>query len=219
MKKFESTFRNMVLVLSGISIAAAAALGVVYDVTKEPIRMAEWTKQENAIRAVTPGFDNAPVDEKYALTTPEGDSIWCYPAKKKGQLTGVAIQSYSSKGFGGRIEIMVGLKPDGSIYNYSVLNHKETPGLGSKMDEWFRTNKKKQSILGLNPGKDKVQVTKDGGEVDAITAATISSRAFLDAIDRAYRSYIASQKVALDGQSNASRDYSTNKKEGATHEK
>jgi Na+-translocating ferredoxin:NAD+ oxidoreductase subunit G len=209
MKKLESTFRNMVLALSSISIVAAAALGMVYDVTKGPIQQAEQAKEEAAIRSVTVGFDNSPVDEKYPLKTPEGDSIWCYPAKEKGQLTGVAILSYSSKGFGGRIEIMVGLKPDGTIYNYSVLKHKETPGLGSKMDDWFRVNKNKQSILGLDPAKAKLQVSKDGGAVDAITAATISSRAFLDAVDRAYQSYMISQKARQDVQ----------KKKGATDEK
>jgi Na+-translocating ferredoxin:NAD+ oxidoreductase subunit G len=219
MKKLESTFKNMVLVLSGISIFAAGALGLVNDMTKEPIRLAELAGQEAAIRKVTPAFDNSPVKEQYPLVTPEGDSITCYPAKKNGRLVGVAIKSYSSKGYGGRMEIMVGLKTDGSIFNYSVLKHAETPGLGSKMNEWFRTDKNKQSVLGLNPGKDKVWVAKDGGDVDAITAATISSRAFLDAVDRAYRSYMNSENVRVDAQSAASQDYSTKEGEGTNHEK
>ena len=80
---------------------------------------------------------------------------------------------------------MVGFKPDGSVYNYSVLDHKETPGLGSKMGTWF-VKGAKGDIIGKIPGKDGLSVSKDGGEVDAITAATISSRAFLDAINRAY---------------------------------
>ena len=79
---------------------------------------------------------------------------------------------------------MVGFNKDGSIYNYSVLEHKETPGLGSKMDIWF-TKEGKGSIIGKIPGTTGLKVTKDGGDVDAITAATISSRAFLDAVNRA----------------------------------
>lgn len=204
MKKLESTFKNMVLVLGGISVFAAGALGIVNNLTREPIKLAEMAIQESAIREVTPGFDNTPVDEKYMLITDEGDSISCFPAKKDGKLTGVAIESYSTKGFGGEIKIMVGLEPDGRIFNYSVLKHKETPGLGSKMADWFRTKKNKQSILGLDPGKDKVWVSKDGGDVDAITAATISSRAFLDAIDRAYRAYMKSIDVELDARTGAS---------------
>ena len=85
---------------------------------------------------------------------------------------------------------MVGFNIDGSIRNYRVLSHAETPGLGSKMEEWFRAGKGNQSILGKNPSTDNLTVKKDGGSIDAITAATISSRAFLDAIANAYAAYI-----------------------------
>ncbi|MDD4922042.1 MAG: RnfABCDGE type electron transport complex subunit G [Bacteroidales bacterium] len=204
MAKLESSFKNMVLVLCGISILAAGALGVVYDLTQEPIKAAELANQEAAIKAVTSGFNNAPVKEKYVLISPEGDSLMCFPAKQDGKLTGVAIESFSNKGFHGEIKVMVGLDPSGKILNYSVVKHTETPGLGSKMSDWFKTDKNRQSILGLDPGKNKVWVSKDGGEVDAITAATITSRAFLDAIDRAYRSYMASLNVELDARTGAS---------------
>ena len=86
---------------------------------------------------------------------------------------------------------MVGFLPDGTIYNYSVLEHKETPGLGDKMGVWFNNKEKPKSyILDKNPGISNLTVSKDNGDVDAITAATISSRAFLDAIDRAYKAYM-----------------------------
>jgi len=209
----------MVLVLSGVSILAAAALGLVYGLTYDPIRAAELAKQEAAIHQVTSGFNNSPVKEKYYLKTPEGDSLPCFPAKMNGKLTGVAIESFSPKGFAGTIRIMVGLQPDGKIVNYSVLQHAETPGLGAKMGEWFKTDKKKQSILGMDPGKDKVWVSKDGGDVDAITAATISSRAFLDAVDRAYRSYMASLSISVDAQTAASAEYSEKEGEEVNHEK
>jgi electron transport complex protein RnfG len=208
MAKLESSFKNMVVVLCGISIIAAGALGVVYSLTLEPIKSAELAKQEAAIREVTPGFNNSPIKEKYVLISPEGDNLMCFPAKKDGKLTGVAIESFSKKGFHGEIKVMVGLGPNGRIFNYSVIKHTETPGLGSKMGEWFKMNVRKQNILGMDPGKDKVWVSKDGGAVDAITAATISSRAFLDAIDRAYRSYMASLEVEVDAQSAASGEYS-----------
>ena len=219
MKKLESTFRNMVLVLGGITVFAAGSLGLVNELTKEAIKKAEQASQEAAIKMVTPDFDNFPVDEKYYLYTESGDSLLCFPAKKDDKLIGVAIDSYSDKGYGGIVNVMVGFDPNGVIINYSVLSHKETPGLGSKMVDWFRTDKNNQNIIGRNPGKDKVWVSKDGGEVDAITAATISSRAFLDAIDRAFKAYMKSREIEADGISSASAEYSKSKEEGVKDEK
>jgi electron transport complex protein RnfG len=80
---------------------------------------------------------------------------------------------------------MVGLKPDGTIFDTKVLEHQETPGLGTKMME----PRFKDQFVGKNPGTDKIKVKKDGGEIDAITAATISSRAFCDAVMRAWNAW------------------------------
>ena len=204
MGKLKSSFKNMVLALGGVSIFAAGTLGLVQELTKEPIMLSELANQEAAIKEVVPDFDNNPIDEQYMLPTTDGDSLLCFPGKKDGKLVGLAIRTYSNKGFSGLVEIMVGLKPDGEIFNYSVLEQKETPGLGAKMVDWFKTDKNNQSVIGMNPGKNKVWVSKDGGEVDAITAATISSRAFLDAIDRAYRSYMASEDIDIDARTGAS---------------
>lgn len=146
-------------------------------------------KQQKAIEEVVPGFDNNPTDEVYELTSKEGYILKIFPCKKGGELLGVAISTKTEKGFSGEFKVMVGLKPDGTIINYSVLEHKETPGLGSKMQEWFRVENTPQNILGVNPAKTKMIVSKDGGDIDAITAATISSRAFLDAVMIAYDTY------------------------------
>ena len=81
---------------------------------------------------------------------------------------------------------MVGFDSDGKLFNYSVLEHNETPGLGSKMQKWFSTDKNQQNIIGRDMTKGMLMITKDGGDVDAITASTISSRAFLEAINLAY---------------------------------
>ena len=121
--------------------------------------------------------------------TYDGDSLRIYPAKKGDELVGVAVESSTKKGFGGEIKVVVGFDPDGKLINYSVQKHSETPGLGSKMQDWFRTDKNKQSVIGRTLTEDGLKVSKDGGDVDAITAATISSRAFLDAINRAYSAY------------------------------
>ena len=181
----------MLLTLLVITLISGASLGGMYKLTKAPIEASKQAKQQNAISQVTPEFDNDPAAEAIEATTEDGSLIKLFPAKKSGELVGMAVESVTNKGFGGEVRIMIGFKPDGSIINYQVLEHKETPGLGTKMDEWFRTDKGSQSILDKNPGSNNLTVAKDGGEVDAITAATISSRAFLDAVDVAYKAFQA----------------------------
>ncbi len=193
MAKTESTLKNMVLTLLVITCVAGASLGFMYELTKGPIAAAKAAKQQAAITEVVPGFDNNPGEEVYELTSKEGFTLKFFPAKKDGELIGIAIETMTNKGFSGNIKIMLGLKPDGSIINYQVLEHKETPGLGTKMADWFKMNKGNQSIIGKHPKTNKLLVTKDGGEVDAITAATISSRAFLDAVRVAYETYTDNQ--------------------------
>ena len=184
-KKLESNFINMVVVLFAVTLIASAAVGYVYTLTAGPIEEAKQAKQVNAIRQVIPGeFDNDPNSDVWKAKTPDGGELEFYPAKKNDTLVGTAVKTYTNNGFGGKVWLMVGFNPDGTISNYSVLEHKETPGLGSKMDLWFTQNGK-GSIIGKKPGTTGLKVSKDGGDVDAITAATISSRAFLDAVNRA----------------------------------
>ena len=196
MKKLQSSLVNMVLVLGAVSILAATLLATVNLLTAEPIRQAEAAKQENAVKEVTPAFDNSPIADKVMFTDAEGFEMACYPAKMDGRLVGVAVETASNKGFNGQIRLMVGFTPEGDIVNYSVLEQGETPGLGAKMGTWFKTDKNRQNVCGLNPGRNRMTVSKDGGEVDAITAATISSRAFLDAVNRAYASFLKIQNVS-----------------------
>lgn len=151
-----------------------------------------------AIKAVLPAFDKIEND------TANGLNI--YKAyKADGQFVGAAVESLSKNGFGGEIKVMVGFDAQGCITEYSVLEQKETPGLGTKMVTWFRpqtekkkslletifhyevkTAEKQSSIIGKNPAVNKMTVSKDGGEIDAITASTITSRAFLKGVNAAY---------------------------------
>lgn len=182
MAKTESTFRNMALSLTLIALVSSALLGFVYEVTKEPIALSNLNKKLEAIRQVVPEFDNNPNDEMFLLPTGYGDSLEVYPAKKDDIIIGYAVNTYTNNGFSGNIKLMAGFKPDGSIFNITVLEHKETPGLGTKMaDPGF-----KDQFIEKNPAEFELRVKKDGGPVDAITAATISSRAFCDAVQRAY---------------------------------
>ena len=198
MATIESSLKNMLLTLFIITAIAGTSLGFVYKMTEAPIAAAKAKKQQEAIKMVVPPFTNNPAEGVLEVTSPEGLPVRLFPAKKDGKLVGVAVETMSNKGFSGNISIMVGFKPDGTIVNYQVLDQKETPGLGTKMVTWFKTDKGNQSVIGKNPGSDNLTVSKDGGSVDAITAATISSRAFLDAVKIGYDSFMKN-KDKLEG--------------------
>jgi len=182
MAKTESTFKNMVLSLTLISLISSACLGFVYEFTKEPIELSNLNKKLNAIKLVVPEFNNNPNEEMFRLATGEGDSLEIYPARRDDTIVGYAVNTFTSKGFSGNISLMAGFKPDGTIFNITVLEQKETPGLGTKMTE----PEFKDQFNDKNPADFELKVKKDGGPVDAITAATISSRAFCDAVAKAY---------------------------------
>jgi Na+-translocating ferredoxin:NAD+ oxidoreductase subunit G len=179
-KKLESNLKNMVLSLFFISAVMAAALGFVYGITKEPIEKANKEKEVQAIKEVIPAFDNDPT-----LSDTIIDALTFYKGTQKGNCVGYAVKTFTDKAFGGRFDLMVGFKPDGSINNIVVLEQKETPGLGTKMKE----PKFKDQFNSLNistiPGQI-LKVKKDGGTIDAITASTITSRAFCDGVQKAY---------------------------------
>ncbi len=183
--KKESNFTNMVLTLLVVAVVAALALGSVYVVTKKPIALAQKKKQEAAIKAVLPAFDK--VEAREVPDADGNDSLLINIATKAGNLVGVAVNTYTDKGFGGRIDAMIGFLPDGTIYNTSILSLKETPGLGTKLQK--KKSDFPDQFMGKNPNTFRLKVKKDGGDVDAITAATISSRAFCDAVQRAYDTF------------------------------
>ena len=178
--KLESNFRNMVVVLTLISLIAAGILGAVYTVTAEPIQQAKTAKQQQAIQQVLTANNR--------LENDTVNNLPVYRAYQDDTFVGAAVEA-SANGFGGEIKIMVGFDPQGNIIDYAVLQQAETPGLGTKIVDWFKTDKNNQSIKGKNPATNNLTVSKDGGEVDAITAATISSRAFLEAVQSAYNAY------------------------------
>ncbi|MEE4285282.1 MAG: RnfABCDGE type electron transport complex subunit G [Mariniphaga sp.] len=188
MAKRESTFINMVLTLFVVTFVAATALGFVYDLTKDAIEEAKMKAQSEAIEKVLPEFDE--LGEAYKVASATGDSLEFFPAFSGGEMVGVAIKTSTNKGFNGFISVMAGIDLSGNLFGFEILEHEETPGLGSKMDVWFRnTEKPSQNVIGKNPNTIKFEVTKDGGDIDAITASTITSRAFLDALKKAFEAY------------------------------
>lgn len=201
----KSTLVNMTAVLFGITLVASAGVGAVNMITAEPIAQAEQAAKVEALKVVLPPFDQTAPE---ALTI-DDMPITVYTATKGGQVAGYAVESMTKNGFGGAISMMVGFTPDGEVVNVNVLRQAETPGLGTKMAD------KENVLLGSIQGKKletmklvdgKLAVKKDGGDVDALTAATISSRAYVDAINRAWMAYrsVASGEAPSDVASGAS---------------
>ena len=181
----KSTLINMVAVLFTITLIASAGVGVVNMITVEPIAAAKAAATQQALGEVLPAFDATTIDE---LTIDELP-IKVYTAKQGDAVVGYAVETMTKQGFSGVVKLMVGFLPDGTVNNVNVLQQAETPGLGTKMcDEG-------NPLLGSIQGQKleekklvdgKLAVAKDGGDFDALTAATISSRAYVDAVNRAW---------------------------------
>lgn len=179
-KKAKSTLINMLLSLTIICVVAAAALAVVNNVTEEPIAEAQKAKQEAAIKAVLPEFNT--------IEAQDIDGVACNKAfDADHQLVGMAVQASSENGFGGHLEAMVGFNMDGQITGYQILQTSETPGLGAKAQLWFQKDGK-GNIIDRTPDP-AFKVKKDGGDIDAISGSTITSRAFCEIINNAYNTF------------------------------
>ncbi|MDE5773295.1 MAG: RnfABCDGE type electron transport complex subunit G [Muribaculaceae bacterium] len=188
MKKLASTLPNMILSLGIITVLSGLLLGVMYTVTKAPIEQSEREMQTAALAEVLPPFDNDPEAEAQSVNV-GGQVYEIYPARMDGHSVGVAVKGVTMDGFSGEVVIICGFDNKGTVVNYRVLKQAETPGLGAKMEMWFRDPSGTRSVIGKSPGIQNFSPVKDGGDVDAITAATISSRAFLSVLRGAYEAY------------------------------
>ena len=177
----KSSLKNMVLVLFCITLIASACVGLVNMITEEPIAKAKEAAVQAALAQVLPEFDSTEKSEH----TADELLIIAHKATKDGKVVGYAIESATKNGFSGLVRLMVGFDTNGTILNVNVLEQAETPGLGAKMTE--EGNSLLASIQGKKAWEIKLTVKKDGGDVDALTAATISSRAYAEAVARAYQ--------------------------------
>lgn len=187
----------MVAVLGCITLIASASVAGVYLITKEPIEQAKNQAVQDALSQVLPPFDQTTThtEEK------NGGILTIHTATLNGQVVGTAVETFSKNGFGGMVKLLVGFDTELNIVNINVLDMAETPGLGTKMlDE---ENALLKSFVGKNPSKMTLKVKKDGGDIDALTAATISSRAYTEAVALAYE--VLSTKEATNAASGASK--------------
>ena len=189
----KSTLFNMVAVLFTVTLVASAGVGAVNMITADAIAEANALATTQAVQNVLPEFDNTEISEQ----TIDDMTIVVYTATKGADTVGYAVETMSKNGFGGAIRLMVGFGADGKILNVNVLQQAETPGLGTKMAD--EGNPLLASIQNKNSWEVDFKVKKDGGDLDALTAATISSRAYYEAVARAYEAY----KVACGYQESA----------------
>ena len=174
MAKLVSSFRNMAMSLTVITLVAAAALAGIYLLTQARIEQQKRDAELSAQQSVLAGDEN-----------------------------GTAIK-VAVDGFGGKMIVMIGFAQDGTILGYKILEHQETPGLGDNATWWFQAaDKPGQNVIGRQ-ATGQFKVSKDGGDVDAITAATISSRAFLKALNDAYVEFKAQQGEEVEAWAGAS---------------
>jgi len=215
----KSTLLNMTAVLFGITLVASAGVGAVNMITAEPIAQAEAAAKVEALNGVLPAFETTGTE---TLTIDELP-ITVYTATRGDQIVGYAVETMSKQGFGGVVNLMVGFTPEGEVINVDVLKQTETPGLGTKMAD--EDNPLIRSIKGqkLEQKKlvgGKLAVAKDGGDVDALTAATISSRAYVDAINRAWMAFksVSAGEAPADTASGATQPVEPEAQEGGQNE-
>jgi len=189
MEKTEKKLLKLVTTLVLITAVSAMALSAVFLVTEEPIAEIKAQRSNAAKIAVLPDFDinTGTLVVKKVQIEELKDSLIVTLALMDDEIFGAAVATHTMMGFSGRFDIMVGFDREGNILNTEVLSHQETPGLGDKMDK--RKDKFPLQFAGKNPGTNNLSVRKDGGEIDAITAATITSRAFSNAVMNAWKAY------------------------------
>jgi electron transport complex protein RnfG len=192
MKKLESSLTNMVLVLTLVAVIMGGILAYVNHLTEGPIAEQKEKALADGIKAVMV-CDDLKVAKTDVVKQNDAKgkemTFTVYQIKDaQGNDLGAAVES-TTMGFGGDLKVLVGFDTKGTILGYTLLEHAETPGLGAKADQWFQKGQK-GDIIGKNPA-EPLTVSKDGGQVDAITASTITSRAFLLAVNNAYKAYKA----------------------------
>lgn len=187
MKKLSSSLPNMIIVLVVVALITGGLLAYVHKITEEPIARQNVESLATDIQQVMGGQKVTVLGDVKLTKNIYGKDYAFVVHKVKtadGKMTGCAIES-SVMGFGGNLGVLVGFDGEGNITGYTIRQSSETPGLGQKADTWFQKDGK-GSVVGLNPDKCKFTVSKDGGDIDAITASTITSRAFLNAVRQAH---------------------------------
>lgn len=218
MEKLKSNLPNMVGILSVVAVICGGLLAYINNLTLQPREEAARATLNAGIEQVMGGKCNV-IDSKDITKTVDGKDLLfiVYNTDK-----GTAVQSTDPNAFGGNLTILVGFDNNGTVLGYTILETAETPGLGAKADTWFQSTENggkggNACIVGLNPKDKNLTVSKDGGDIDAITASTITSRAFLRAVRQAYDTYC--DEAGMSYAKNTNDKYGTDGDTGATKQK
>ena len=188
----KSTLRNMVLCLTGVCLVCSAILGVVYVVTEKPIADAEKANLQEALGAVVP--DDSVISTEPFYQEWNGIKYECYHAQGPTEAEFATAVKSTVNGFGGPLTVLVGVFYDGTVFATKVLSHSETPGLGAKCSDAMSDFV--LQFQGFDPKSKQLKVSKDGGDVDAITASTITSRAYTQAVANAVEVCVAAGRTS-----------------------
>ena len=186
MKKLKSTLPNMVVVLTCVALITGGLLAWVHHITEAPKLAEQQRSLAEDISKVMGGKSVKETDVKNITKEFDGKTynfVVHYVADANGSPLGKAVES-TTMGFGGDLTVLVGLDQQGKVLGYAIRKTAETPGLGIKAAEWFQKDGK-GSIIGKDPMSKSFAVSKDNGDIDGITASTITSRAFLKAVRQA----------------------------------
>lgn len=206
--KKNPTIVQMVVVLLLIAVICSAGVAAIYDATKDTIAQQKAEKEQASLKLVLPEHDNDPTKETVTITL-SGTEYLCYVAKKGGQPVGYAVKAGNMNGYNGHVEVLTGFLPDGTIINTQATVLAETPGLGQKAIE----PKYHDQFNGKNPNAFRLTVKKDGGDVDAISAATITSRAYAHAVQTAYDALMTHLGKPVEAHSGATSNSNANESE------
>lgn len=189
----KSTLKNMVLVLFTITAVSAFLVGVVNNITKDTIQKTNDDAKLLALTEVLPAFEGEPVFEPDTMKIEGAQIVATRVSNADGETVGYAVETHSltKTGYADKIYLMVGFLADGTINEIKVLSQKETPGLGANMvkpgnslEKGFKNKKASEVIFAVK--KDD----KREGSIDALSGATISSRAYVDAVAAAYAAFL-----------------------------
>ncbi len=206
--KKNPTIVQMVVVLLLIAVICSAGVAAIYDATKDTIQQQKDEKEQSSLKLVLPEHDNDPTKETVTITL-SGTDYLCYVAKKDGKPVGYAVKAGNMNGYNGHVEVLTGFKPDGTIINTQATVLAETPGLGQKAIE----PKYHDQFNDKNPNAFRLTVKKDGGDVDAISAATITSRAYAHAVQTAYDALMTHLGKPVEAHSGATSNSNANESE------
>jgi electron transport complex protein RnfG len=172
---------RMTCVLTALCLAAGLLLAEIRKITAEPIEEAERAAGMRAVEAVLPPHDNDPDRDRVEIRA--GGKTWVFfVATDAGGYAGAAFAARSERGYGGAIDVVVGVTAGNTLKGIEIVAHRETPGLGSKIESpAFRRGFEGRNAL--DPSWCRVSKDDPGrGGIDAVTGATISSRAVAGAV-------------------------------------